>query len=109
MSQMDVIRAFLDGGELSEAALRTNGKQLFSAGRLIAEKRRGKVHVMEDAAGPVNPEHQALLMDFVEWREQRAKALRGLLNAREMLALARASGAQTFSASSKVIRPKGRT
>jgi hypothetical protein len=32
MSETDVIRAFLDGAELSEAALRTSGKQLFFKG-----------------------------------------------------------------------------
>ena len=51
---MDVIRAFLAGGELSEAALRTDGAQLFSCGRLIAEKREGKLHVMENAEGPLD-------------------------------------------------------
>ena len=101
MSEMEVIRAFLDGGELSEAALRTDGKQLFSAGCLIAEKRGGKLHVKENAVGSADPEHRALLMDFVEWREQRAKVLRGLLSAREMLAVARASRDQALGAYSE--------
>lgn len=89
---MDVIRAFLEGGELREAALRTDGAQLFSGGRLIAEKREGKLHVMENAAGPLDQAHRTLLLDFVEWREQRAKVLRMLLSAKETPALARAHG-----------------
>ena len=106
MSEMDVIRAFLDGGELSAAALRTNGKELFSAGRLIAEKRGGKLHVMENVAGAADPKHQALLLDFVEWREQRARVLRGLLSPKEMLAVARANGVRAFNARSQRSQPK---
>ena len=83
MSETDVIRAFLDGGELSEAALRTDGKQLFSGGGLIAEKRGGKLHVMENDVGRLDPEHRRLLLDFVAWREQRAKVLRRLLAQRK--------------------------
>ncbi len=106
MSEMDVIRAFLDGGELCEAALRTNGKQLFSAGSLIAEKRGGKLHVKENVIGPVDPQHRTLLLDFVEWREQRAKVLRRLLNSKEMAAAVHARGARTLSARSQPARSK---
>ncbi len=101
---MDVIRAFLDGGQLSEAALRTDGAQLFSGGRLIAEKRGGKLHVMENAVGPLDQEHRALLLDFVEWREQRAKVLRMLLSAKETPALAHAYGARASRARSQPAR-----
>jgi len=107
VSETDVIRAFLDGGELSEAALRTDGKQLFSNGRLIAEKRGGKLHVVENAIGPLGREHRTLLLDFVQWREQRAKVLRRLLRAKEMPALRGASGARAFSACSKPARSRG--
>ena len=106
MSEMDVIRAFLDGEQLCEAALRTNGKQLFSAGCLIAEKRGGKLHVKEEVTGPVDPEHRTLLLDFVEWREQRAKVLRRLLNSREMAAAMRAHGSLTACARSQPARSK---
>ena len=52
---MDVIRAFLDGGELSEAALRTNGEQLFSGGRLIAGEARGKTPRHGECRGAAGP------------------------------------------------------
>jgi hypothetical protein len=107
MSELDVIRAFLDGGELREAALRTDGKQLFSGGCVIAERRGGKLRVVENVVGAVNPEHRALLEDFVKWREQRAKVLRGLFSAKEMLATTRANGARPFSARSKQARSRG--
>jgi hypothetical protein len=107
MSEMNVIRAFLAGEQLSEAALRTNGEQLFSDGRLIAEKCEGKLHVMENAVGPLDREHRALLLDFVEWREQRAKVLRMLLSAKETPAPARAHGARAFRARSQPVRSGG--
>jgi hypothetical protein len=97
MSQADVIRAFLEGGELQEATLRTDGKHLFSGGCLIAEKRGGRLHVVETAVGAADPRHRALLLDFVEWREQRAKVLRKLLSAKEMLVTAHRKGTQTRS------------
>ena len=104
MSERDVIQAFLDGGELSEASLRTDGKRLFSAGRLIAEKRGERLHVAEDVAGG-DPKHRKLLVEFVEWREQRAKVLRLLLRAKEMPTIAIASRAQALSARSQTARP----
>ncbi|MGD1001128.1 MAG: hypothetical protein ABSA67_10580 [Candidatus Brocadiia bacterium] len=104
MNERDVLRAFLDGGQLEAAALRTNGKQLFSDGRLIAEKRGGKLHIMENAAGPLDQAHRTLLLDFVEWRERRAKVLRSLLSAKEMPAVARAYGARSLSARSQPVR-----
>ena len=107
MSDTDVIRAFLDGGELSESALRTDGKQLFSNGRLIAEKRGEKLRVMEDPVGPVERGHRLLLLEFVQWREQRAKVLRTLLGPKGMPAPVREDGAQSFSARSRQARSRG--
>jgi hypothetical protein len=107
MSDMDVIRAFLDGGELSESALRTDGKQLFSNGRLIAEKRGGELHLMENVIGPSEQGHRLLLLEFVQWREQRAKVLRRLLGPKGMPAMARGDAAQSFSARSRQARSRG--
>ena len=107
MADMDVIRAFLDGKELNEAALRTNGKQLFSDGRLIGEKRGTKIHVVENMTGAADTEQRRQLLDFAEWREQRAKVLRRLLNTRELLAVARANAGQPFRARSQPARPRG--
>jgi hypothetical protein len=94
MSQADVFRAFLEGEKLQEAALRTDGERLFSGGCLIAERRGGKLHIVENAVGAADPEHRALLLEFVKWRERRAQVLRSLLSAKELLAATQVRAAQ---------------
>ncbi len=79
MSEMDVIRAFCEGEARDEAPLKTDGIRLYSGATLLAEKRGGDVHVAPRAAGRVDAEHRALLLDFMEWRKQRDKVLRALV------------------------------
>jgi len=92
---------------MSEAGLSTDGERLLSAGCLIAEKRGGKLHVVENDVGGSDPKHRTLLVEFVEWREQRAKVLRTLLRVKEMSAVALAKGALAFSARVRSARPRG--
>jgi hypothetical protein len=62
---------------------------------------------MENAVEPLGREHRTLLLDFAQWREQRAKVLRRLLRTKELPALGSANGARAFSACPQPDRSRG--